>query len=172
MWARMDYFLPYFLSLLFSFLNQTVKNAIFYLIFTPTKHTLTHLILLRQWQQQEPFPLLMNSASHLTSSKVTLKLWSKLSKLRMILFLPLVISSWAKSTIDANDNISYSHVRRLGNSVTHNLTKHARHLKVFSIWMEDVPPHLFSILFADHSWFSFMKFKVLFLKKKKKNNLR
>ena len=47
---RRENFLPYFLSLLFSFINQTVENSIFYPIFfflffilpvfTPTKHTL------------------------------------------------------------------------------------------------------------------------------------
>ena len=61
------------------------------------------------------------------------------------------ILAFAKSTIDANDNISYSHVRRLGNSVAHNLAKHARHVRGFSMWMKDVSPHLFSILFANHS---------------------
>ena len=37
--------------------------------------------------------------------------------------------------------ISFSHVRRLGNSVAYNLTKHARHVNGYSVWMEDVPPH-------------------------------
>ena len=51
MWVRRDYFPPHFLSLLFSLLNQTVKNIIFHLIFlsqfsilpifTTTKHTLS-----------------------------------------------------------------------------------------------------------------------------------
>ena len=50
MWARRDYFPPYFLYFLFSLLNQIMKNAIFHYIFlcifsilpvfTPTKHTL------------------------------------------------------------------------------------------------------------------------------------
>ena len=50
MWARRDYFPPYFLSLLFSLLNQTMENVIFHHIFlslfsifpffTPTKHNL------------------------------------------------------------------------------------------------------------------------------------
>ena len=51
MWVRRDYFLPYFLSLLFYLLNQTAKNTIFHpiflslfsiiLVFTSTKHTLS-----------------------------------------------------------------------------------------------------------------------------------
>ena len=45
--------------------------------------------------------------------------------------------------------ISFSHVRRLGNSVAHNLTKHFRHVSGYSVWMEDVPPHLYSILLTD-----------------------
>ena len=56
----------------------------------------------------------------------------------------------AKSTMLACSCISFSYVCRIGNSVTHNLTKHARHVRVFSVWMEDVPPHLSSVLFADY----------------------
>ena len=60
------------------------------------------------------------------------------------------ILAFTKPTIDANDNISYYHVRRVGNSVAHNLAKHARHVKGFLVWMKDVSPHLFSVLFTDH----------------------
>ena len=35
--------------------------------------------------------------------------------------------------------IRFLHVGRDGNAVTHNLTRHARHVTGFSIWMEDVP---------------------------------
>ncbi|XP_075650224.1 uncharacterized protein LOC142620799 [Castanea sativa] len=45
--------------------------------------------------------------------------------------------------------ISFSHVRRLGNSVAHNLAKHGIHVSGYLIWMEDVPPHLYSILLVD-----------------------
>ena len=48
-WVRGDNFFPHFLSLLFSFLNQIVKNAMIHpiffslfsilIVFTPTKHT-------------------------------------------------------------------------------------------------------------------------------------
>ena len=56
----------------------------------------------------------------------------------------------AKSTMLACSCISFSHVHRAGNSVAHNLVKHVRHVRVFSVWMEDVLPHLFSVLFANY----------------------
>ena len=45
--------------------------------------------------------------------------------------------------------ISCSHVHRIGNFVAYNLAKHARHVSGYKVWMEDVPPHLFSVLLAD-----------------------
>ena len=56
----------------------------------------------------------------------------------------------AKATIETSCCISFSHIRRLGNSVAHNLTKHARHVRGFSVWMEDVPPHFQAILSVDN----------------------
>ena len=56
----------------------------------------------------------------------------------------------AKATTETNCCISFSHIRRLGNSVAHNLAKHARHVRGFSVWMEDVPPHLQAVLLADN----------------------
>ena len=35
----------------------------------------------------------------------------------------------------------FPHVRRQGNSVAHNLVRHARHITGFQVWMEDVPLH-------------------------------
>ena len=55
----------------------------------------------------------------------------------------------AKTIIDANF-ISFSYVCSLNNSVAHNLTKYARHVSGYLVWMEDVPPHLYSILLIDH----------------------
>ena len=37
--------------------------------------------------------------------------------------------------------IRFSHVCREGNSVAHNLVRHARHVTGFQVWMEDVPLH-------------------------------
>ena len=50
----------------------------------------------------------------------------------------------------AGSSIRYSHVGQTGNIVAHNLVKHARHARGFSVWTEDVPPHLSHVLFADH----------------------
>ena len=59
------------------------------------------------------------------------------------------ILSSAKSMM-ADGNIRFSHVGRMGNMVAHNLTQHARHVRGFSIWMEDVPSHLTHVLYADY----------------------
>ena len=56
----------------------------------------------------------------------------------------------AKSMLVASNCVSFSHVRRSGNSVAHNLSKHARHVRGFSVWTENVPPHLNSVFLADH----------------------
>ena len=45
--------------------------------------------------------------------------------------------------------IEFSHVLRQKNSTAHNIARHARHVSEYSVWMEDVPPHLFSIIQAD-----------------------
>ena len=60
------------------------------------------------------------------------------------------IQDSAKQKTETSCCISFSHIRRLGNSVAHNLAKHARHVRGFSVWMEDVPPHLLPVLEADY----------------------
>ena len=55
----------------------------------------------------------------------------------------------AKSMM-ADGNIRFSHVGRMGNMVAHNLAQHARHVRGFLIWTEDVPPHLIHVLYADY----------------------
>ena len=60
------------------------------------------------------------------------------------------ILSLAKSMVVTGSSITYSHVGRTGNTVAHNLAKHARHVRGFSVWTEDVPPHLSHVIFADH----------------------
>ena len=54
-----------------------------------------------------------------------------------------------KTSTDINC-ISFSHIRRLGNSVAYNLAKYARHVADLKVWMEDVPPHLYSVLLTNH----------------------
>jgi len=55
----------------------------------------------------------------------------------------------AKSTLVTNKCIAFTHIRRSGNRVAHNLTKHARHVRRLSVWVEDIPPHLYDVLFAN-----------------------
>ena len=38
--------------------------------------------------------------------------------------------------------VLYSHVKRNGNSVAHNLAKHAISILGFQVWMEDIPSHI------------------------------
>ena len=52
----------------------------------------------------------------------------------------------AKSTLVSSNCIAFSHVRRSGNKIDHNLARHARNVKGLSVWAEDVPPHLADVL--------------------------
>ena len=45
--------------------------------------------------------------------------------------------------------VLYSHVKRNGNSVAHNLAKHALCISDFQVWMEDVPSHIVQFLLLD-----------------------
>ena len=45
--------------------------------------------------------------------------------------------------------IEFSHVLRQKNSATHNITRHTRHVSEYSVWMEGILLHLFSIIQAD-----------------------
>ena len=45
--------------------------------------------------------------------------------------------------------LSYSHVKRNGNSVAHNLVKHTIRMPDFQVWMEDVPSHIVPFLQLD-----------------------
>ena len=48
--------------------------------------------------------------------------------------------------------IEFSHVLRQKNSATHNIARHARHVSEFSVWMEDVSPHLFAVIQVDSAF--------------------
>ena len=41
-----------------------------------------------------------------------------------------------------------SHIHRKGNSVARNLARHTRHVNGLMVWIEDIPPHINSILLA------------------------
>jgi len=45
--------------------------------------------------------------------------------------------------------IEFRHVLRQKNSAAHNIARHARHVSEYSVWMEDIPPHLFSVIQSD-----------------------
>ena len=50
--------------------------------------------------------------------------------------------------------LHYSHVKREGNIVDHKLARYAICVLDFAMWMEDVPPHLFRVVFADIASFT------------------
>nr|XP_023876693.1 uncharacterized protein LOC111989131 [Quercus suber] len=52
------------------------------------------------------------------------------------------------------DTLLYSHTKREGNSVAHNLAKYAISIPDFLVWMEDVPPHIQYFVQADLACFS------------------
>ena len=56
-----------------------------------------------------------------------------------------------KSILVTSKCIVFSHIHRTGNRVAHNLTKHARHVRGLSVWVEDIPPHQYDVLFVDPS---------------------
>ena len=46
-------------------------------------------------------------------------------------------------------DVSFNHVRRQGNGAAHNSARHARHVSEYTVWMEDVPPHLSTVIQAE-----------------------
>ena len=55
----------------------------------------------------------------------------------------------AKSMLDPSSCVSFSHVRRSGNKIAHNLARHSKNVRGLLVWVEDVPPRLVDVLFAD-----------------------
>ena len=46
-------------------------------------------------------------------------------------------------------SVLYLHIKRDGNVLAHSLAKRAKFSKPYEVWMESVPPDLFSILCND-----------------------
>ena len=67
------------------------------------------------------------------------------------------------------DQLLYSHTKREGNSMAHSLTRYAIGIPDFLVWMEDVPPHIRSVLQVDLVCY-INKVLISPLKKKKKKN--
>ena len=44
------------------------------------------------------------------------------------------------------ETVLYSHSKREGNSVAHSLARYANSISDFLVWMEDVPPHIQSLV--------------------------
>ena len=46
-------------------------------------------------------------------------------------------------------DIEFSYVLRQSNSAAYNIARHARHVSKYLVWMEAVPPHLYSVIQAE-----------------------
>ena len=58
----------------------------------------------------------------------------------------------AKRLANQFESMEFSHVKREGNSAAHNIVRHVRHLCELSMWMEDVPQHLFAVIQAESAF--------------------
>ena len=61
----------------------------------------------------------------------------------------------------------YSHIRREGNMVAHNLARYTRNVSDYVVWIKDAPPHIHNVIQADSAFFFINIIPVLILKKKK-----
>ena len=55
----------------------------------------------------------------------------------------------AKEVADQMDAVEFQHVPRQANKSAHNIARHAKYVSEFTVWMEDVPPKLVSVIQAD-----------------------
>ena len=55
----------------------------------------------------------------------------------------------AKEVADQMDAVEFQHVPRQANKSAHNIARHAKYVSEFTVWMEDVPPNLVSVIQAD-----------------------
>ena len=72
----------------------------------------------------------------------------------------------AKSLSPDFFQLRYSHVKKEGNKITHNLTRHAITVSEFIVWIKSVPPQVAFVYQTD--LFCFNKYCFLFPKKKKR----
>ena len=56
---------------------------------------------------------------------------------------------WTLNVATGFSKLSYSHTKRKGNSITHNLPQLAANIPNCVIWMEDVPSDVLSFYHAD-----------------------
>ena len=54
-----------------------------------------------------------------------------------------------RSLVNLFYELHYSHIKREGNIVAHKLTRHAICVSDVVVWMEDVSPHLYSVVQVD-----------------------
>ena len=65
------------------------------------------------------------------------------------------------------DGVEFQFMPRQANKLTYNIARHARYVSKFTVWMENVPPHLVSVIQADSAIHQ-KNYSVLSQKKKKK----
>ena len=58
----------------------------------------------------------------------------------------------AKRLANQFESVEFSHVKTEGNIEAHNIARHVRHVSKLSVWMEDVPPHLFVVIQAESAF--------------------
>ena len=56
----------------------------------------------------------------------------------------------AQSYAKTFHSFKVNHINQRGKSVAHKLARHVRHISGLVVWMEEIPPHLISILLAYH----------------------
>ena len=62
-------------------------------------------------------------------------------------------------SVKFSTQLHYSHVKREGNKVTHNLAQHALCISDFVVGIKDVPPTFLSVVLVDNAVFFFFLIK-------------
>ncbi|XP_023924335.1 uncharacterized protein LOC112035736 [Quercus suber] len=55
----------------------------------------------------------------------------------------------ARDVANQLDLVEFQYMPRQANKSAYNIARHARHVSEFTMWMEDVPPHLVSVIQAN-----------------------